>query len=675
MIRKVHVVFKTHLDLGFTDTARAVERHYLRSFIPAAIRAAEALNLPGRPPRFIWTVGAYLIDLALRELPAEEAARLERAVRLGHVCYHALPFTTHSELCSDRLFRAGLQISGRLDARFGRRTVAAKMSDVPGHSAGIIAPLCDSGVRYLHIGINAVAPMPDVPPLFLWENAAGQRLMVNYTRSYGGLTLIPGHDEALCIMHGGDNAGPPEEAAIDRCFEQLRQRYPEALITASTLDGFARSLAPLEGALPVVRGEIGDTWIHGVGSDPEKTSRLRALDRLCARWAREGRLAGLSAADGRPLEEAFLQQLLLVCEHTWGMDSKKYLTDFANWRREDFERARGEDLLRDEWGLGRGYDSQFAFARREFEAMRPENLSWGQRSYSLFESSHEEQRAYIVKALALLPETLRKEAEASILTSQPAPAAGPGGFEAAPEGGEIVLSAGGREALRVLPPVYQETGLESYDRLFSRYLCDVAPNADWAIPDNGKPGAELSDAPRQDVNHVPAALRAVRIGEALHIEGRFPEGPVRLAGCPARFTLRLEPAPRGFLITLRLTDKAANRKPEALFLPFSLGDGGSLRLEKLGEWIDPAACLPGGNRRTHAVQSLRYERNGLRLRLSPLDSPLVCLCAPRPLDFEGEPPNGLIYACLYNNLWGTNFKMWYEEDITARFLLSAESMG
>ena len=40
MVRKVHVVFKTHLDIGFTDLAEAVVRHYLHSFIPAAIKAA-----------------------------------------------------------------------------------------------------------------------------------------------------------------------------------------------------------------------------------------------------------------------------------------------------------------------------------------------------------------------------------------------------------------------------------------------------------------------------------------------------------------------------------------------------------------------------------------------------------------------------------------------------------
>ena len=65
-IRKVHVVFKTHLDIGFTDMAASIIANYLEHFIPAALDTAERANVPGEPKLFVWTVGAYLIDLALR---------------------------------------------------------------------------------------------------------------------------------------------------------------------------------------------------------------------------------------------------------------------------------------------------------------------------------------------------------------------------------------------------------------------------------------------------------------------------------------------------------------------------------------------------------------------------------------------------------------------------------
>lgn len=41
--------------------------------------------------------------------------------------------------------------------------------------------------------------------------------------------------------------------------------------------------------------------------------------------------------------EEFFMNLMLVAEHTWGLDFKKYLADFKNWTKEDFHRARRED--------------------------------------------------------------------------------------------------------------------------------------------------------------------------------------------------------------------------------------------------------------------------------------------------------------------------------------------
>ena len=40
-IDRVYLIFKTHLDLGFTDSAAAVERSYFEEFIPSAIQAGQ----------------------------------------------------------------------------------------------------------------------------------------------------------------------------------------------------------------------------------------------------------------------------------------------------------------------------------------------------------------------------------------------------------------------------------------------------------------------------------------------------------------------------------------------------------------------------------------------------------------------------------------------------------
>jgi hypothetical protein len=43
----IHLVFKTHLDIGFTDLARNVVDRYFADFIPRAIGVAEELRAGG----------------------------------------------------------------------------------------------------------------------------------------------------------------------------------------------------------------------------------------------------------------------------------------------------------------------------------------------------------------------------------------------------------------------------------------------------------------------------------------------------------------------------------------------------------------------------------------------------------------------------------------------------
>ena len=58
----------------------------------------------------------------------------------------ALPFTWFTELLDESTIRASLGFSRRLDERFGRTTTAARLTDVPGHSRGLIRPLAEAGV-------------------------------------------------------------------------------------------------------------------------------------------------------------------------------------------------------------------------------------------------------------------------------------------------------------------------------------------------------------------------------------------------------------------------------------------------------------------------------------------------------------------------------------------------
>ena len=65
--------------------------------------------------------------------------------------------------------------------------------------------------------------------------------------------------------------GPPPSAFdVQNTFDEIQRLFPNATIVSSTFEAFAAELATVADNLPVITDEIGDTWIHGVASDPRK---------------------------------------------------------------------------------------------------------------------------------------------------------------------------------------------------------------------------------------------------------------------------------------------------------------------------------------------------------------------------------------------------------------------
>ena len=130
-ITTVYVIFKTHLDVGFTDLSSKVEQNYLNEFIPKALDVAERLRADRSGERYVWTTGAWLVWEYLHQAPPADVKRLERAIRRGDIVWNGVPYTVESEAMNRALFEGGLALSARLDKRYHRHTVATKMTDVP----------------------------------------------------------------------------------------------------------------------------------------------------------------------------------------------------------------------------------------------------------------------------------------------------------------------------------------------------------------------------------------------------------------------------------------------------------------------------------------------------------------------------------------------------------------
>lgn len=641
----IHLVFKTHLDIGFTDHAEAVRQQYHERFIPQALTTAEHFFRESpADPAFVWTTGAWLIHDHLELGAPDQVARLEAAVAKGLIRWHAMPFTTHSELMSPPLFRAGLSYSANLDRRFGLRTRAAKMTDVPGHTLGIIPLMAAAGIRFLHLGVNTACPVPDLPPVFRWRAPNDAEIVVMYQNSYGETLLPDGMTDAISFAHTADNIGPQSVLQTVEVLRAMRRQYPQARIRAATLEDYGTLIWQRRASLPLVDLEIGDSWLHGCASDPVKLARFRALQRLYDSFEAEGLT---------PARESFGRGLCLVAEHTWGVDVKTYLRDEAAWDREAFEAARVTDY-------------RFTFC----------------------EASWAEQRAYLDKAVVRLEGADRDRADTaqaaltapvrlSVTAEQPQKLGGwtieadteTGGLAAltSPDGIRLHGAEGGPLL------TYHHKSFDAGDmaRHLSSYLTG---EPEWAILDHDKPGLRQARTARSArIDPVFAGL--YREGEAVEIAAEMPEGAHRALGAPVRLRWRIALAGEGLRVTLVLEDKPANRMPEAGYATLHPEGGTDWNLLKTGLWTDPARVARRGGGALQGLFAARTTLGGRTLHVTPLDTGLA---APEEADlmtFATTPPawkTGLSLL-LYTNKWGTNFPMWWEGDLVSRIDLAFQA--
>jgi hypothetical protein len=668
-VRQVHLVFKTHLDVGFTDFARSVVDNYFQCYIPQALTLAETLRASNGPKadgpyvRFIWTTGSWLIYEYLEQAGPAERRRMEDAIAAGDIAWHALPCTFHSELLDPELYRFGLSLSAELDKRFGKHTIAAKMTDVPGHTRSIVPLLAEAGVRFLHIGVNAACTPPEVPPVFVWRDTGGAEIIVMYQSGYGNLAVVPGLDEALMFAHTNDNMGPQSAAGVRAAYADARARLPGAAPVASTLDAFAARLLTIKDQLPVVTQEIGDTWIHGGATDPRKMAHFRQLLRLRAGWLSDIRLSPLSAE-----AKAFQRKLLLVPEHTWGLDVKTHLADFTHWATPDFAAVRG------------------------------------QANFQKLEASWAEQRDYLNAAVDALPAELALEAREALATLEPARPDLTGyeqvslpdatfetvHFTAAfdTHGGLCRLTnrADGRAWANAAHTLgqwrYQTFAQADYDRFYKQYAINKQETAEWSVPDLTKPGIGPAGAVAGEwLPNVEAVYRRTdETGDHFILLLALPAACAHGYGGPAAAALDVYfPANRpAIAFELQWFNKPACRLPEALWFSFSplIEAREGWHMDKLGEPVSPLDVVINGNRKLHAVNmGLSYEDETGGLLIETLDAPLVAPGDRSLLDFNNRQPalSRGVHFLLFDNVWGTNFPMWYDEDARFRFVIRVQS--
>ena len=327
---KIITVFKTHVDIGFTDLPQKVLEKYSTKMLVDAITTCEQTADNIKEERFVWTLPAYPLYRAFRHASEDVKKRCEKLIANDQLKWHALPFTLRSEFFSKDELQNALSYSKKLAERFNKpMPIAAKMTDVPGHTQAIVDVLCENGVKFLHLGCNPASTTPDVPVLFWWESKNKNRILVYYNKDYGSSILPPegwNYPVHLALIQTGDNCGVQSYTVIDELKQQALEAYPDAKFTTGTLDDFASEILKCDlSDLPVICGELGDSWIHALGAFPESTAKIRQARSIFKELDKNKDLTG----DGRYylLKEKYYENALLFGEHSGGVDTKRYLAN------------------------------------------------------------------------------------------------------------------------------------------------------------------------------------------------------------------------------------------------------------------------------------------------------------------------------------------------------------
>jgi hypothetical protein len=665
-VKRVLVMFKCHFDAGFVDSQAAVVHRYFTEFFPAAINVANQMRQSGNY-RYVWTTGSWLLYEYLEQASPEDRRAMENAITRGDVAWHALPFTWQTELMDASMISGAIALSKSLDRRFGRTTTGAKMTDVPGHTRGVIAPLSSQGVKFLDIGVNGASTPAELPAFFTWKESGGASLVVMYHAGYGSVARVPGSDLAIAIVVRGDNKGPHTLEEITKTYADLGAQFPNAQITPTNLTEIANSIEPYRNALPFITQEIGDTWIYGVSSDPLKLARFREVARLRRAWLAQGKSRAGDATD-----IALLRRLLLEVEHTWGRDTKPWL---------DFDHYTSRDLS---------------------EMVNTKN-------YQVMQASWTEKRQNLFDAIATLPTPLGDQARLAVagleakdpVSSQPSTEIGPRAGENLAAGKDFETphfilrldpatgaihrlrsKSTGREWASSDHPLalfsYQTLSQQGYAKFFADYILSTA---DWAIKDFGKPNIEHFGAksqtwlPSLGNIHAEHDHEGFRILASLKIQDDEALQSGR-AAFPQKMYMELLLPDAEPVINLNFYwfGKPATRMPEALWLTFNpvVPNPNGWTMDKSGQQVSPLDVAVAGARHMHAVSSgFSYHDENNSLHIETLDAPLIALGEKSPLNFSRSQPDLStgIHCNLFNNAWGTNYIMWFGEDMRFRFVL------
>jgi hypothetical protein len=358
-VSQVHVVFMTHFDLGYNDYAWCIMSHYFWRIYPGIIQTSLV------DPYFIYTTHPWILYVYFNcerlqpfivNVPEVDffcptpdmVQALLAMIKRGQLTWHAFAFDGFNELLGETIFSAGFEFSEWLSETYGIAKVKTMSNiDVPGLYQAQLPTMIKHGVKALYVGQNFFSgwagAIPQLPNLFRWQSPTNPDefvITMTHKEGYGGLSpfdaiVDPVSGQALVVECVLENAPAYTPIDVQMYLKRVRRYFPNAVVVPSTFDRFVNGVMAHVGDLPIVKQDIGDTWVRAVPSDPIKTATFLAQRRDFEACVGTGHcsLDKLSTLD----EVLFL---MTGCEHNWGLPFQAY-----SWEQATLSYQEKRDFL------------------------------------------------------------------------------------------------------------------------------------------------------------------------------------------------------------------------------------------------------------------------------------------------------------------------------------------
>ena len=152
-VTDIVVVFKMHVDIGYTNWAEGVLQKYCDSMLDETLASIDETSSLPESEQFVWTIPGWPLKYMLENCSEEKRIRLEQAIKGGRIVPHALPATYETEASDLENLVRGLSYTSGINSSFSLPEAReAKLTDVPSHSNALPTVLTHAVIDFLHLG-------------------------------------------------------------------------------------------------------------------------------------------------------------------------------------------------------------------------------------------------------------------------------------------------------------------------------------------------------------------------------------------------------------------------------------------------------------------------------------------------------------------------------------------